>query len=69
MRRLETRIKEHEDACKKGMTEISAIAEHAWTTNHAIERNEMTVLDQARRRKELMIKEALHISLTQRINT
>ena len=71
VRRLETRIKEHEDACKKGTTEKSAIAKHAWTTNHAIEWNETTVLDQARRRKELMIKEALHISLTpenQRLN-
>ena len=71
MRRLETRIKEHKDACKKGTTEKSAIAKHAWTTNHAIEWNETTVLDQARRRKELMIKEALHISLTpenQRLN-
>ena len=38
--------------------------EHAWTTNHTIEWNETTVLDQARRRKEVMIKEALHIILT-----
>ena len=34
------------------------------TTNHTIEWDGTTVLDQARRRKELMIKEALHISLT-----
>ena len=64
IRRLETRIKENEDVCKKGLTEKSAITEHAWTTNHTIEWNETTVLHQAGRRKELMIKEALHISLT-----
>ena len=29
-RRLETRLKEDRNACKKGMTEISAVAEHAW---------------------------------------
>ena len=61
---METRIKEHEDVCEKGTMEKSAISEHAWTTSHTIEWNEMTALDQARRRKELMIKEALHISLT-----
>ena len=42
----------------------SAITEHAWTTNHTIKWNEMKVLDQARRRKDLIIKEVLHISLT-----
>ena len=30
VRRLETRKEEHKNACKKGTTEKSAIAEHAW---------------------------------------
>ena len=34
--KLETKMKEHEDACKKGTTKKSAIGEHAWTTNHTI---------------------------------
>ena len=28
--RLETRLKEHQDACERGMMEKSAVAEHAW---------------------------------------
>ena len=35
-RRLETRLKEHKDACIKGFTDKSAIAEHAWTEDHPI---------------------------------
>ena len=31
VRRLETRLREHKDACIKGETEKSAVAEHAWT--------------------------------------
>ena len=30
IRRLETRLKEHWDACKRGMVEKSAVVEHAW---------------------------------------
>ena len=33
-RRLETRVKEHRDACSKGHTEKSAIAEHQWDQQH-----------------------------------
>ena len=35
-RRLETRLKEHKDACIKGFTNTSAIAKHAWTEGHPI---------------------------------
>ena len=35
-RQLETRLKEHTDACIKGFTDKSAIAEHAWTEDHPI---------------------------------
>lgn len=62
IRRLETNIKEHGDVCKKETMEKSAIIEHAWATNRTMEWNEMTVLDQARRRKEMMIKEAFYIA-------
>ena len=35
-RRLETRLKEHRDACERGMMERSAVAEHAWEHHHPI---------------------------------
>ena len=35
--RLETRLKEHWDAHRKGMTETSMVAEHAWDSQHAIQ--------------------------------
>ena len=57
-------MKEHQDACEKGMTEKSAIAEHAWTEHHPIAWEEAAVVDQARRKKELLLKEALHIQTT-----
>ena len=62
IRRLETRLKEHKDACSKGQTEKSAIAEHAWKHDHAIKWDNTLVLDHARRHQELLLlKEALHI--------
>ena len=64
IRRLETRTKEHQDACRKGMTEKSAIAEHAWENHHPINWEETSVVDRARRHGELMLKEALHIQMT-----
>ena len=36
VRRLETRMKEHRDACQKGALEKSALAEHAWENHHPI---------------------------------
>ena len=35
-RRLETRLKEHRDACERRMMEKSAVAEHAWEHHHPI---------------------------------
>ena len=35
-RRLETRLKEHRDACERGKMEKSAVAEHAWENHHSI---------------------------------
>ena len=63
LRRLETRMKEHRDACQKGTLEKSALAEHAWENHHPIRWEETTVIDQARTPKELMLKEAIHIRL------
>ena len=47
LRRLETRLMEHRDACKRGM-EKSAVAEHAWEHHHLIHWEEITVLDHGR---------------------
>ena len=47
VRRLETRLKEHRDACQKGALEKSTLAEHAWESHHAIKWKETTVVDQA----------------------
>ena len=56
-------MKEHRTACIKGEVERSAIAEHAWSQHHPILWEETKVIDQARRQKELIIKEALNIHL------
>ena len=62
-RRLETRLKEHRDACERGMMEKSAVAEHAWENHHPIDWEETTILDRGRG-QELLLKEALHIQMT-----
>ena len=36
MRRLETRLKEHKEACLRGEQEKSAVADHAWSNHHPI---------------------------------
>ena len=63
VRRLETRMMDHRDACQKGALEKSALAEHAWESHHPIKWEETTVVDQARNPKELLLKEANHIWL------
>ena len=55
---------EHQDACRRGMVERSAIAEHAWENQHPIKWEETEIVDQARGPKELLLKEALHIQMT-----
>ena len=62
-RSLETRLKEHQAACRWGEMEKSAIAEHAWTKQHHPEWDNVSILDQARNNGLLLLKEALHISL------
>lgn len=34
-RRLEARLKEHQDACQRRMMEKSAVAEHIWKDHHS----------------------------------
>ena len=61
VRRLETRLREHKDACKRRETEKSAVAEHAWTEEHPILWDQTKVIDRANRQDVLRFKEALHI--------
>ena len=35
-RSLDTRLKEHQDACPRGMVKKAAVAEHAWKDHHSI---------------------------------
>ena len=57
--RLDTRVNEHLEACKRGETSKSAVAEHAW---QPIMWND-TILDRASGQLELRVKEAFHIQL------
>ena len=54
-------MKEHQDACCRRIVEKSAVAEHAWEHHHHIHWEGTRVIDQARRPKELQLKEALQI--------
>ncbi len=63
-RRLATRVKEHRDACTKGDTWKSAIAEHQWEEQHQVDWDSTRVLDRATRPIQLRVKEALHIQRT-----
>ena len=62
-RRLETRLKEHKDACRKQLTDKSAIAEHAWNSHCPIKWEEVSV-GPCQKLSDLMIKEAIHIQTT-----
>ena len=56
-------MKEHQDVCCRGMVKL-AVAEHAWEHHHHNEWEGTRVIDQARRPKELQLKEALHIQMS-----
>ena len=71
IRRLDTRLDEHREACRRGELEKSAIAEHVWRNQHVIKWNETSLLGKSSLRIHLMVKEALQITLspaTSRIN-
>ena len=63
-RRLETRLKEHKDACTRCLTDKFAIAEHAWAIDHPINWAETKILQRAYCTMELVMKEALSIRTT-----
>ena len=63
-RRLETRLREHQETCQKGTLEKSAVAEHAWKDHHTIKWDETTEVDMASHPRELLLKEAIHIQMT-----
>ena len=60
-RSLSHRAKEHLRACRNGDTELSAVAEHAWSSGHAVAWDDMTVLDRSSRLYERCTLEAWHI--------
>ena len=64
VRRLKSRMKEHQDACRKYQPEKSAIAEHASGMHHPIVWENAKVLDSANSQYTLRVKEALHICQT-----
>ena len=58
---LSTRLKQHQEAVKKGQTEKSAVAEHVWSNQHSIDWNHVEILDQDSITSTRRIREALHI--------
>ena len=59
--RDETRLKEYKEACIRGQTDKSAIAEHACLEDNAIMCNDTAILQCANHTMELVMKEALCI--------
>ena len=58
---LKDRVKQHRTATEKGRMNDSAIAEHAWKAHHAIDWENVKVLDQETVDKRRQIKESLLI--------
>ena len=54
-RALETRIKEHQAATRRGEIEKSAMAEHAWSQHHQPPWEDIRILDQERNNNILKI--------------
>ncbi len=63
-RRPEQRVKEHQNVCKIGDENVSAIAEHAWQQHHPIEWEVVGVVNRASMNCEIKVKEALYIQMT-----
>ncbi len=62
-RRLEQRVKENQDAYKRGVEKVSAIVEHAWQQKHPIKWEEVRVVDSDSKNCELKIKESVYIQM------
>ena len=58
---LSTRHDQHRDAVKKGNTEKSAVAEHAWKHQHRVAWDSAKILDHDSQSAPRKIGEALHI--------
>ena len=61
MRRLETRMTEHRRAVQRGETNMSALADHAWTVGHQIDWDSTTVLGVNLGYYARLALEAIHI--------
>ena len=53
-------MKEHQDACRKGISEMSTVAEHVLKEHHPIRWEETSIVDP---RSFHVLKEALHIQM------
>ena len=62
-RSLETRLKEHKAATRRGEIDKSATTEHTWTNLYQPLWEETKVLDTAVNSTTLLIKEAIHIQM------
>ena len=62
-KRCETRLKDHREACQRGMLQNSAVAKHAWKDHHSIRSEQATVVAMDKHPGELPL-EALHINMT-----
>ena len=62
--RLETRMREHQDACRTQSLQMSLVVEQAWGSHHHINWRDTSVIAWARRPEELLLKEAIHIQGT-----
>ena len=60
-RKLETRMTEHRRAVQRGGTNMSALADHAWTVGHQIDWDSTTVLGVNSRYYARLALEAIHI--------
>ncbi len=64
MKQLEQRVKEHQDACKRGDEKVSAIVEHVWQQHHPTKWEEVRVVNRASKNRELDLGSFLHIQMT-----
>ena len=62
--RLETRLREHQDACRTQSLQMSLVVEQAWGSHHPINWKDTLVIAWARRPEKFLLKEAIHIQRT-----
>ena len=62
-RTLDTRLKDHKAACRLGAFERSAVAEHVWQPGHAIDWENVEIMDMAEDLRARKVKEVLYIRL------